>query len=67
MSQARIIKAAAAQISPVLNEAEGTLHEVLETIDQAARQGVQIIVFPETFVPYYPYFSFIRPPMASGA
>lgn len=67
MSQARIIKAAAAQISPVLNEAEGTLHKVLDTIDQAARQGVQIIVFPETFVPYYPYFSFIRPPMASGA
>jgi aliphatic nitrilase len=24
-------------------------------------------VFPETFVPWYPYFSFIRPPMLSGA
>jgi predicted amidohydrolase len=23
-------------------------------------------VFPETFVPWYPYFSFIRPPMLSG-
>jgi nitrilase len=23
-------------------------------------------VFPETFVPYYPYFSFIRPPFAAG-
>ena len=67
MTSARIIKAAAAQIAPVLNEAEGTLHKVLDTIDQAARQGVQLIVFPETFVPYYPYFSFIRPPMASGA
>ena len=25
------------------------------------------MVFPETFVPYYPYFSFVRPPVASGA
>lgn len=62
----RIIKAAAVQISPVLGEAEGTLHKVCEAIDQAARQGAQIVVFPETFVPYYPYFSFIRPPVASG-
>lgn len=67
MSQQRIIKAAAVQISPVLNEAEGTLHKVLDAMDEAARQGVQLIVFPETFVPYYPYFSFIRAPMASGA
>ena len=34
---------------------------------QAAREGAQLIVFPETFVPYYPYFSFVRPPVASGA
>ncbi len=66
MTQARIIKAAAVQIAPVLGEAMGTLHKVLAAIDDAARQGVQIIVFPETFVPYYPYFSFIRPPVASG-
>jgi aliphatic nitrilase len=62
----RIIKAAAVQISPVLGEADGTLHKVCEAIGQAARQGAQIVVFPETFVPYYPYFSFIRPPVASG-
>lgn len=67
MSRQRIIKAAAVQLSPVLNEAEGTLHKVLDAMDEAARQGVQLIVFPETFVPYYPYFSFIRAPMASGA
>ena len=67
----RIVKAAAVQIAPVLNQAAdapgGTLEKVLATIDDAAAQGVQLIVFPETFVPYYPYFSFIRPPMLSGA
>jgi len=63
----RIIKVAAVQMAPVLNDAMGTLHKVLKAIDDAAAQGVQLIVFPETFVPYYPYFSFIRPPMATGA
>ncbi len=63
----RIIKVAAVQMAPVLNDAMGTLHKVLKAIDDAAALGVQLIVFPETFVPYYPYFSFIRPPVASGA
>lgn len=64
--QQRIIRAAAVQISPDLDSHDGTLHKVCEAIDKAAAQGVQLIVFPETFVPYYPYFSFIRPPVAQG-
>lgn len=67
MSEKRIIRAAAVQISPDLESANGTLHKVCATIDEAASKGVQLIVFPETFVPYYPYFSFIRPPMMQGA
>jgi nitrilase len=67
----RFVKAAAVQIAPVLNKAAdapgGTLEKVLVAIDEAAAKGVQIIVFPETLLPYYPYFSFIRPPMLSGA
>ena len=39
---------------------------VCEAIADAARQGAQLVVFPETCVPYYPYFSFVRPPFASG-
>ena len=60
------IRAAAAQLSPDLEKAEGTLTKVLDAIDEAASKGVEIIVFPETFVPYYPYFSFVYPPVASG-
>lgn len=40
---------------------------MLETIDRAAAQGVQLIVFPETLLPYYPYFSFVKAPVATGA
>ena len=62
----RTIRAAAAQISPVLFSREGTLKKVLDAIANAAARDAQLIVFPETFVPYYPYFSFIQPPVLMG-
>ncbi len=62
----RKVRAAAAQISPVLFSREKTVEKVTETIDLAAGQGVELIVFPETFVPYYPYFSFVQPPVLMG-
>src|ERR1700742_4337098 len=67
MSEQRIIRAAAVQIAPDFERPGGTLDRVCAAIDEAAAQGVQLIVFPETFVPYYPYFSFVRAPVASGA
>lgn len=62
----RIVRAAAAQISPDLERAERTLEKVLGAMEEAAGKGVQLLVFPETFVPYYPYFSFIYPPVNAG-
>jgi aliphatic nitrilase len=61
------IRAAAAQISPDFEAPDGTTNKVLEAIDRAAAQGVQLIVFPETLLPYYPYFSFVKAPVATGA
>jgi len=60
------VRAAAAQIAPDLESETGTLARVLETIRDAARKGVELIVFPETFLPYYPYFSFVQPPAQQG-
>jgi nitrilase len=62
-----MVRVAAAQIAPDLDSADGTLARVLETMREAARRGVELIVFPETFVPYYPYFSFVLPPVLQGA
>ena len=62
----RVVRAAAVQIAPDLDSADGTLHKVLEAIADAAAKGAQLVVFPETFVPYYPYFSFVKPPVAQG-
>ncbi|SNB73024.1 aliphatic nitrilase [Arboricoccus pini] len=66
MSASPTIKVAAAQLAPDLDSAEGTLAKVLAAIGEAAGQGAGLIAFPETFVPYYPYFSFVQPPVLSG-
>ncbi|HEY0916606.1 MAG TPA: Nit6803 family nitrilase [Solimonas sp.] len=64
---ARKVRAAAVQLNPELDSADGTVSRVLEAIAEAAREGVQLIVFPETVVPYYPYFSFVTPAVTMGA
>ena len=56
------MRAAAVQIAPDLERPEGTLEKVCRAIGEAAERGARIVVFPETFVPYYPYFSFVLPP-----
>src|SRR5437867_8764639 len=65
-STQRIVRAAAVQIAPDFERPEGTLERVCGAIDEAAAKGVQMMVFPETFVPYYPYFSFVLPPVQQG-
>jgi aliphatic nitrilase len=67
MSSARKVRAAAVQLSPVLFSREGTTDRLCEWVAEAARKGAELVVFPETVVPYYPYFSFIKPPVSMGA
>lgn len=66
MSDPRTVRAAAVQISPVLFSRDGTTEKVLQAIARAASDGAQLVVFPETFIPYYPYFSFVQPPVLMG-
>src|SRR6202521_67256 len=67
MAEKQIVRVAAVQIAPDLDTPMGTLDRVLAAIAEAAGKGARLAVFPETLVPWYPYFSFIRPPMLSGA
>lgn len=62
-----IIKAAAVQLKPVLNDGLATTEKICDCIRTASFQGAELIVFPETCVPNYPYFSFIVPPVLSGS
>jgi nitrilase len=61
------VRAAAVQLSPVLYSREGTTEKVCQAVAEAARAGAELVVFPETVIPYYPYFSFIKAPVAIGA
>src|SRR5215207_6963230 len=62
--ESMIVKAAAVQISPVLYSRQGTVEKVVRKIRELGAQGVRFATFPETVVPYYPYFSFVQPPFA---
>jgi len=67
MAEKKSVRVAAVQIAPDLDACEGTVAKVLAALAKAAGKGAQLVVFPETFVPWYPYFSFVHPPMATGA
>jgi len=63
----RTVRVAAVQIAPDLTSRAGTMERVLRAMAEAAGKGARLVVFPETFVPWYPYFSFVLPPMLAGA
>ncbi len=60
------ISAAAVQLRPSLHGREATTEKVCTAIGVAASRGAELVVFPETCIPYYPYFSFITPPVSMG-
>ncbi|OBK99102.1 nitrilase-related carbon-nitrogen hydrolase [Mycobacterium sp. 1165178.9] len=61
------VRAAAVQMSPVLYSRDGTTQKVVDKIAELGRQDVGFAVFPETIVPYYPYFSFVQRPFELAA
>ena len=56
-------KVAAVQASPIVRDApqwfdlEATLNKAISLIDEAGRNGARLIVFPECWLPCYPYWS----------
>jgi len=50
----RAVKVACAQVEPVVLDLERTLDRLEEVAADAARNGAELVVFPETFVPAYP-------------
>jgi len=61
-----VVKAAAVQISPVLYSRDGTVEKIVAKIADLGDRGVQFATFPETIVPYYPYFTFLQAPFEIG-
>jgi aliphatic nitrilase len=53
-------------MSPVLYSREATVGKVVDHIAELKRAGVQFATFPESVIPYYPYFSFVQRPFEMG-
>jgi len=58
--QMKIVKASAVQLSPVLYSRAGTVEKAVRKIHALGQRGVQFATFPQTVVPYYPYFSIVQ-------
>src|SRR4051794_1105568 len=50
----RPVKVACVQVEPVVLDREATLDRLEKVAAEAAREGADLVVFPETFVPVYP-------------
>ena len=48
--------AAAVQRAPAYLDLDATVQAAVEAIGEAAKEGARLIVFPETWLPAYPYF-----------
>lgn len=56
MNNVKISKVATTLASPVLFNKEGCIEKVVSMTTEAAEQGAKLIVFPETFIPGYPWW-----------
>lgn len=57
---ARKVLVAAAQLAPVFLDREATVRKACEAIARAAADGAQLIVFPESYIPGYPYWNLVN-------
>ncbi len=66
IASAKPFKAAAIQASPVFLDAQKTAEKAVNLIHEAAKNDARLIVFPEVFIPGYPYWVWITDPITSS-
>ena len=55
------IRVAAVQAEPVWLDLDGTVDKTIAILEKAAADGVELIAFPETWIPGYPQFLWTVP------
>ena len=51
----KICKIAVIQAAPVMFDKDACTQKAVDLIQEASRRGAQLMVFPELFIPGYPY------------
>ncbi|KAI1650826.1 carbon-nitrogen hydrolase [Daldinia loculata] len=59
------VKAAAVHAAPVYMDKAASLRKVVDTVSDASRKSIELLAFPEVFVPGFPYFTNCYAPNAS--
>ncbi len=59
---AGVVRAAAVQAEPVWLDADATTDKVVALIEEAARNDADLVAFPETFIPGYPWWIWLGSP-----
>ncbi|WP_437773334.1 carbon-nitrogen hydrolase family protein [Arthrobacter sp. KNU40] len=52
----KTVRAAAAQVEPVWLDARASVEKAIAYIEEASRRDVELIVFPEVYIPGYPWW-----------
>ncbi|HEY0710060.1 MAG TPA: carbon-nitrogen hydrolase family protein, partial [Polyangia bacterium] len=58
------VRVAAAQLAPVFMDTAATLAKAADAVREAARNGAELVVFPEAFVPGSPFWAMTLDPMS---
>lgn len=61
----KVIKVACVQAAPIFMDLEATINKTIRLIEEAAQKGAELIAFPETWIPGYPWFLWLDTPMAN--
>ena len=56
-------KVAAMHVAPVFLDTEKTVEKACALIEEAARNGAKLVVFPETWIPAFPIWCALRAPL----